>query len=98
MSDGTRELAAAVQTMLEIAPKFPVKARWHNVLCHCFVLQIAVIIKHASVLLIRFRYRSLPSFSLINGCSNVIWGLATLSAKEMVFVECTHSADFSGVV
>lgn len=72
-------LGAAVQTTLKVAPKFLVKARCSNILCHYFMSQIPVIIKHTSMLLICFCYCSLPSgssneSSLISGSSNEIWG------------------------
>lgn len=66
-------LGAAVQTTCKVAPKFLVKARCCNILCHYFMSQIPVIIKDTSVLLICFCCCRLPSFSLINGSSNEIW-------------------------
>lgn len=98
MSDRSYESGAAVQTTLKIAPKFLVKARCCNILCRYFMLQIPVIIKHTSVLLICLFYCCLLSFSLINGSSDVGENTSSSSAKEMVSVECTNSADFRGVM
>lgn len=86
-------LGAAGQSTLQITPKFLAKPRSLIILCHCFMLQIPLMIKHTAVLLIWFGYCSLPSFSLVNGSWNGIfggmWGWGFVS-KGNVCVKCTR--------